>query len=135
MINKIMPKTITTQNGSFVRKNMQKASELKNLNTRLIRNENSAHDMVIPDGMTEKETFVYKLTGKFPKSVTDRWYETHDYNINQHLSGDDEAVRVTTQELHNYGYIANDGGHYGDINESGDDEGFISKIIGHFFDH
>ena len=56
MINKIMPKTITTQNGSFVRKNMQKASELKNLNTRLIRNENSAHDMVIPDGMTEKET-------------------------------------------------------------------------------
>ena len=55
MINKIMPKTVISQKNSFVRKNMQKASELKNLNTRLIRNENSAHDMVIPDGMTEKK--------------------------------------------------------------------------------
>ena len=133
MINKIMPKTITTQNGSFVRKNMQKASELKNLNTRLIRNENSAHDMVIPNGMTHKEAFVYKLTGKFPKSVTDRWYETHDYNINQHLSENDETVRVTAQNLHDYGYVDDNGGHYGGI-EDGNSEGFISKIIGHLLD-
>ena len=102
-------------------------------NMRLIRNENSAHDMVIPNGMTPKEAFVYKLTGKFPKSVTDRWYETHYYNITQHLSENDETVRVTAQNLHDYGYVDDNGGHYGGI-EDGDSEGFISKIIGHLLD-
>lgn len=129
-----MPKIVISQKNSFVRKNLQKTSELKNLNTRFIRNENFPHDMVIPGGMTAKEAFVYKLTGKFPKSVTDRWYETHDYNINQHLSGDDEAVKVTAQELHDYGYIADNGGHYGGV-DNNDEDGFISKIIGHFFDN
>ena len=135
MINKIMPKTAIFRNNSLIRNNLQRVSELKNLNTRLVRNENCANDMVIPGGMTEKETFVYKLTGKFPKSVTDRWYETHDYHIDQHLNGSDESVRVTAQDLHNYGYIADDGGHYGDSVDNSDDEGFISKLIGHLFDN
>lgn len=51
------------------------------MNTRLIRDVKLLHDMVIPEDMTKKEEFVYKLTGKFPKSVTERWYEVHDYNI------------------------------------------------------
>lgn len=42
MINKIMPKTAIFRNNSLIRKNLQRVSELKNLNTRLVRNENSA---------------------------------------------------------------------------------------------
>lgn len=132
MIQKIMPSTkVLTK--TYTRKTLQKSSLLQNLNTRLIRSENFAHDMVIPGGMTQKEEFVYKLTGKFPKSVTDRWYETHDYNINQHLSGDDETVRVSSQILHDTGYTTDSGAHYSGI-DSSDDEGCISRIIGHLFD-
>ena len=134
MIEKIIPKVTFSRNSTFYRKNLQKVSKLKNLNTRLIRNENFPHDMVIPDGMTQKEAFVYKLTGKFPKSVTDRWYEVHDYNINQHLSGDDEVVRVSSQVLHDAGYTGENSAHYSDI-DSSDDDSWLGKIIGHLFDN
>lgn len=66
------------------------------------------HDMVIPDGMTQKEELVYKFTGKFPKSVTDRWQELHGNEVNNIHSGD-EIVHVDSQILGDSGYTTESG--------------------------
>ncbi len=93
MITKITQnKTITP----ILRKTLQKRSSLTNLNGGSIPN--IIKTMIIPGGMSKKESLVYQLTGKFPKSVKDRWYEADSGKIPQegdqeikfgdHLTGD-----------------------------------------------
>ena len=45
--------------------------------------QNIIKTMIIPGGMSKKESLVYQLTGKFPKSVKDRWYEADSGKIPQ----------------------------------------------------
>jgi len=98
----------------------------------MIRNNNSLHDMVIPDGMTQKEELVYKFTGKFPKSVTDRWQELHGNEVNNIHSGD-EIVHVDSQILGDSGYTTESGMNYAGGKDA-EEEGFFSKIINHIFE-
>lgn len=84
-----------------IRKVLQRQSALTNLDGGSIRN--IITTMIIPGGMSRKEAFVYKLTGKFPKSVLDRWYVAGNGNriihegdqevkIGDHLLGDPDFV-------------------------------------------
>lgn len=88
------------------RMQLQKQSCLKNLNTRMVRDDHSLHDMLIPGGMSTKEAFIYKLTGKYPKSVTERWKQIWGADI-KNVSTDDEVVHVHKSVLQDTGYFSN----------------------------
>ncbi len=85
---------------------LQKQSCLKNLNTRMVRDDHSLHDMLIPGGMSIKESFIYKLTGKYPKSVTERWKQIFGADI-KNVGMDDEVVHVHKSVLQETGYFSN----------------------------
>ena len=130
MIQKIMPEARIIRK-NLVRTNLQRTTHLKNLNTRMIRQTDSMHDMIIPGGMTQKEELVHALTGKFPKSVTDRWYEAHGVK-SKNLTAGDELVHVDSKVLGDTGYVTDSGSTYAG---SGDDhdEGLFSKLLNHIF--
>ncbi len=130
MIQKIMPEARIIRK-NLVRTNLQKTTQLKNLNTRMIRQTDSMHDMIIPGGMTQKEELVHALTGKFPKSVTDRWYEAHGVESKK-LTGGDELVHVDSHVLGDTGYTTESGSTFAG---SGDnhEEGLFSKLFSRLF--
>ena len=128
MIQKVMSR-LETVNKPFVRASMQRKSPLLNLNTRMIRDMSASHDMVIPGGMTRKEEFVYKLTGKFPKSVTERWYEVHGADF-KNISSEDGHVLVDSHVLGDTGYTLENGGHYAG-SENSSDGGIIDELLDH----
>lgn len=98
------------------RKLLQKYSDLKNLSTRMIRDDNYPHDMLIPGGMTLKESLLYKLTGKFPKSVTERWKQVFEPEI-KNVDSKDEVIRVSKNVLRETGYFSS----HNDIDSTVDD--------------
>lgn len=134
MIQKVLPITNEIKK-PLLRSNLKRTSNLKNLNTRLIRDEASfkaSHDMVIPGGMTQKEEFVYKLTGKYSKSVTERWYEVHGSDANN-VSPNDQLVSTDTETLANTSY--GEGIYSSDVTpDNNENEGFIGRIINHLFE-
>ncbi len=97
MIHKIIPQSKI--NIPIIKKSLQKQSSLINVNGGSIPN--IITTMIIPGGITKKESFVYQLTGKMPKSVKDRWYEAGSNNripqegdqeikFGDHIAGDSD---------------------------------------------
>ena len=86
------------------RSKLQEKSCLKNLKTRLIRDDQSTHSMLIPGGMNFKESLQYKLTGKFPKSVIERWHQVFEPDL-KNISSNDEVVQVSKNVLRESGYF------------------------------
>lgn len=133
MIQKIMPSTKTIAK-PLSRSSLKKTSFLKDLSTRLYRDASSfksSHNMIIPGGMTQKEELVYKLTGKFPKSVTDRWHEVHGSDIHN-IDSHDQLVSVDVETLANTNY--GDGIYSSHAtSDATDDDGIISKILDFIF--
>lgn len=75
MITKV---STVSAKSSFWRLSLKKSSSLKSLAGSSMQGGfhiPRTSDMIVPGGMTKAETFVYKLTGKVPQSVKDRWYE------------------------------------------------------------
>lgn len=88
------------------RKILKNNSSLRNLNTRMIRDDYSLHDMLIPGGMSIKEQLLYKLTGNYPKSVTERWHQIFGADL-KNVDANDDVVKVSKGVLRECGYFSN----------------------------
>lgn len=96
MIQKISMQT-TKSAMMLARQNLQRTSYLKNLNgssmSGSLENGPRMFNMIVPGGLSKKEDFVMKLTGKIPQSVRERWFE--DGSLGRHAeSGDIEIGMI-----------------------------------------
>ncbi len=111
------------------RSKLQEKSCLKSLKTRLIRDDQSTHSMLIPGGMNFKESLQYKLTGEFPKSVTERWYQIFEPEL-KNISSNDEVVQVSKNVLRESGYFLDN---HESVIDQAEHVGSTLKNIGHGF--
>lgn len=117
-----------TSTTSTVRSSLQKSSLLKNLDSGG-HWEDFSHKMIIPGGMTFKEKAYFNLTGNYPKSVMERWYEAGSETVKANI--EDDVVQIGSHisdssnfDIHNISDTT--------ISSNHDDEGFFSKLT-HLF--